>query len=101
MQIPGLLSASARSAWHKTRCCGIFKKLTMPLSAVASMLVLHMQIPNAYAHVSHVLSDQQYADIKSGYPDIEIIAAGMTGLVAFSAILVQSLQKCRRRLERC
>ena len=75
----------------------ICKKIAVSVSAItAAMTLSNMQIPNAHAHVSHVLTARQYTDIKSGYPDIEMIAAAMTGLIVVCAIVVQSLQKSRR-----
>jgi len=101
MQIPGLLNALPNSVWHMIIHDGA-SKIILFLSAVASLLLLsNTHPPNAYAHVSHVLSAQQYADIKSGYPDIEIIAAGLTGFIVLSAILIQSFQKYRRGLKIC
>ncbi len=52
-----------------------------------------VHLPEAHAHVSHVLSAQQYGDIKSGYPEIEMTAAAVTGLVVIGAVFVQALQR--------
>ena len=102
MQIPGCLNALAGSVWRVVAHGDASKKITMSLSAITSVMLLsNVHIPNAYAHVSHVLPAQQYATIKSGYPDIEIIAAGITGFVVLSTLLVQSFQKHRRRLQVC
>ena len=102
MQIPGRLNAMVDSAWHIIAHGNTSKKITVSLSAITSVMLLsNVQIPNAYAHVSHVLPASQYANIKSGYPDIEIIAAAITGFIVLSAVLVQSFQKHRRRLPIC
>ena len=97
MQIPRRLNALINSMLRVAAHDNMSKKLAASLSAIASVATLsNVHIPNAYAHVSHVLPAQQYLDIKSGYPDIEILAAGLTGLVVVGAIVVQSLQKSRR-----
>ncbi len=87
-------SSQVSSAWHKLKGQGgqLLGNLTVPLAALASFSSLsNVQFPDAYAHVSHVLPAQQYMQIKSGYPDMEIIAAGLTGLIAISTILVQTV----------
>jgi hypothetical protein len=77
------------------------KTLAASLTAVASAMTLSgVQLPEAHAHVSHVLSAQQYGDIKSGHPEIEMTAAVMTGLVVVGAVLVQTLQRRGRRMDR-
>jgi hypothetical protein len=87
-------SSPSNLAWHKLKNQSgqLLGKLTVPLAALASFSLLsNVQFPDAYAHVSHVLSAQQYMQIKSGYPDMEIIAASLTGLIAISAIFVQTV----------
>ena len=95
----GRLSASLLgSACHAVRLNGASRRLAASLAAVASAMTLSgVQIPEAHAHVSHVLSAQQYGDIKIGYPEIEITAATMTGLVVIGAVFVQAFQRRGRR----
>ena len=102
MQIPGFMKKT-RTTCNVILCCGMSKKIASFLSAASSFLILSSmsEIPRAYAHVSHVLSEDEYTSIKSGYPDVEIIAVCLTGIIAFSAILTQSTQKSRERLEKC
>ena len=105
MQILGRLNAlslsgSARSTITRRRH-GIFGKIAASVTAVASAMTLSgVQLPEAHAHVSHVLSAQQYGDIKSGHPEIEMTAAVMTGLVVVGAVLVQTLQRRGRKMSR-
>ena len=97
MQIFRRLNALTNSMYRMVAYDHICKKIAVSASVVtAAMTLSNIQIPNAYAHVSHVLTARQYTDIKSGYPDIEITAAAMTGLIVVCAIIVQSLQKSRR-----
>ncbi len=102
MQKSDSLSALVHSALTMIVDADISKRIQVSLSLFLSIILLsNIQIPDAYAHVSHVLSTHQYDTIKSGYPDIEIIAAGMTTLMVFTAIFTQLLQKHRQRLETC
>ena len=102
MQIPRRLNALMGLTSHVDAHDNMSKKLTALLSVIASVVTLSsMQIQNAHAHVSHVLPAQQYLDIKSGYPDIEILAAGLTGLVVVGAVFSQLFQKHRRRSLTC
>ena len=98
MQIPGLLKNIPSS---NGTVISMSKKIMTVLSAAGSAIVFSSmsEIPRAYAHVSHVLPEHQYTSIKSGYPDVEVIATGLTGIIAFSALLAQSVQKHRRKLE--
>jgi len=102
MQILGQVGVLVHLAWRKISHNATSEKITAYLSACMYLLIIsNLQLPNAHAHVSHVLPVQQYTDIKSGHPDIEIIATIVTGLIVISVILVQSFQKNRRALNSC
>jgi len=102
MQILRQLGNSVRLVWCRIANNVASEKITSCLSAWTSLLIISItQLPNAHAHVSHVLPVQQYADIKSGYPDIEITATIVTGLIVILAIFTQSFQKHRRTLKTC
>ena len=96
------LLGSARGTIMRCSRHGTSGRLAASITAViaSAMTLPGVQLQEAHAHVSHVLSAQQYGDIKSGHPEIEMTAAVMTGLVVVGAVLVQTLQRRGREMSR-
>ncbi|MDH5431877.1 MAG: hypothetical protein OEW78_08375 [Nitrosopumilus sp.] len=101
MQISGMLKKTAQSLKQRVRYPVQRISIYLPVVTVSSFFVTDSSVQNAYGHVSHVLTTQQYATIKMSYPDIEILATIGTGLMVVIAIFVHGIRYKKRSKIKC
>ena len=94
MQVFGLFKMISVCKIVKYGLPASISRSSFGLLVLLSAITIKAQV--AYAHVSHVLPTEQYVGIKSGNPDVEILATITTGFVVISTVVAQCVYNRRK-----